>query len=298
MTTDSTARTVGLVAPGKIGLPFAANLIADGYTVWGYRRGSLDAFAALGGRPAASPKEVAEHADVVFTCVSSADALDDVVGGPNGLIAAGRDDLLVVDIGAMALQRKLAVKARLAEAGIEMLDAPVSGTPPMVAARRGVVFGSGDAAAFERAREPLGALGTNVPHLGEFGTGSKLKFVANTLVAVHTAVAAEVMALAGAMGLDLQQVIDTITPSAASSVMFNVRAPLMAEHRSLPANGTVEGLVDVLDAIRATADDAGAAMPLLDTAKGLYERACEQGYGEHDIAVMVSVLEAAATAKA
>lgn len=296
MTQSTDKPTIGLVAPGKIGLPFAANLIADGYTVWGYRRSSLDAFTAAGGRAAASPQEVAERADIVFTCVIDADALDEVIGGERGLIAAGREDILVVEVGAMALSRKFAAKAALDAAGIELLDAPVSGTPTMVAARRAVVFGSGDEAGFERAREPLGALGT-VTYLGEFGTGSKLKFVANTLVAIHTAAAAEAMALAGSLGLDPQLVLDTIGASAATSAMFNARAPMMAEHRSRPVNGTVAGLVDIIDAIRASADEAGAGVPLLDTARALYEQACEQGYGEEDIAVMINVLESAGAAR-
>lgn len=283
--------TVGLVAPGKIGLPFAANLVADGHTVWGYRRGSLDEFVAVGGKAASSPKEVAEKADIVFTCVASADALDEVISGPQGLIAAGRTDLLVVEIGAMALSRKIAAQATLRSAGIEMLDAPVSGTPTMVAQRRGVVFASGDQATVERVRPFLTALGPNVVYAGAFGAGSKLKFVANTLVAVHTAVAAEAMALAKAVGLDSKLVLETITPSAATSTMFNARAPMMAEGRSRPVNGTVAGLVDVLDAISATAGDAGAVMPFLDTAKKLYVRACDEGYGEEDIAVMIKMFE-------
>ncbi|AQV98199.1 NAD(P)-dependent oxidoreductase [Cupriavidus necator] len=294
MNQQTHTHTVGLVAPGKIGLPFAANLIADGNTVWGYRRGSLAEFEAIGGKAARSPQEVAEKAQIVFTCVSSADALDEVISGPHGLLAAGRSDLLVVDIGAMALGRKLSARARLRSAGVEMLDAPVSGTPPMVSARKGVVFASGEQADCERVRPLLTALGSTVVYAGAFGAGSKLKFVANTLVAVHTAVAAEAMALAKAVGLDPKLVLDTITPSAASSMMFNIRAPMMAEGRSRPVNGTVTGLVDVMDAILATAGDAGAAMPLLNTAKKLYERACDDGYGEEDIAVMVKVIESLA----
>ena len=100
--------------------------------------------------------------------------------------------------------------------------------------------------------------------------------------------------MAKAVGLDQKLVVDTIMPSAASSTMFNIRAPMMAEGRSRPVNGTVAGLVDVMDAILATASEAGAAMPLLNTARNLYERGCDQGYGEEDIAVMVRVLESLA----
>ncbi|SDG98355.1 3-hydroxyisobutyrate dehydrogenase [Sinosporangium album] len=291
MTTPGSGPTVGLIAPGKIGLPFAANLIADGYTVWGYRRGSMADFEALGGKAAGSAKEIAERVDVIYTCVTSADALDTVISGEQGLLTAGRSDVLVVDIGAMALSRKEAARDVLAANGITMLDAPVSGTPPMVAERRAVVFASGDETQFERVRPALAALGSIV-YTGAFGSGSKMKFVANTLVAVHTAVAAEAIALAKAMDLDLQQVIDRIKPSAAASTMFNVRAPMMAENRFRPVKGTVAGMVDVMDAIKATAAEAGATMPLLSATLKICEEACAQGYGEEDIASIISVLGA------
>ncbi|MCM2387252.1 NAD(P)-dependent oxidoreductase [Streptomyces sp. CWNU-1] len=290
MTTEGSDLTVGLIAPGKIGLPFAANLIADGYTVWGYRRSSMADFEAVGGKAATSAKEVAERADIIFTCVTSADALDDVISGEQGLLAAGRSDLLVVDIGAMALSRKEAARDALAAHGITMLDAPVSGTPPMVAQRQGTVFASGDRSAVERVRPALEALG-RVISTGEFGSGSKMKFVANTLTFVHITAAAEAIALAKAVGLDTQLVIDTIKPSAAASTMFNVRAPMMAAGQTRPVKGTVSGAVEVAEAIMATAAEVGAAMPLMSTVRRICEAACAQGYGEEDIAVLVSVLE-------
>ncbi|MFE4663633.1 NAD(P)-dependent oxidoreductase [Streptomyces sp. NPDC056716] len=290
MTAQGSELTVGLIAPGKIGLPFAANLIADGHTVWGYRRSSMADFEALGGRAAGSAQEVAERVDVIYTCVTSADALDEVIGGDRGILASGRSDLLVVDIGAMALSRKEAARRTLERHGITMLDSPVSGTPPMVAARKGVVFASGDEAACERVRPALGAMGEAV-YTGAFGSGSKTKFIANTLVAVHTAVAAEAIALAKAVGLDTRQVIDMIKPSAATSTMFNVRASQMAEGRFRPVKGTVAGMVEVMDAILATAGEAGARMPLLGVAREICEEACARGYGEEDLASIVSVLE-------
>jgi L-threonate 2-dehydrogenase len=293
VTAQGSDLTVGLIAPGKIGLPFAANLIADGYTVWGYRRSSLADFEAVGGRAAASAKEVAERADVIFTCVTSADALDEVIGGEQGILAAGRSDLLVVDIGAMALSRKEAAHAILRAHGITMLDAPVSGTPPMVADRKGTVFASGDQDSFERVRPALEALG-RVIYTGGFGSGSKMKFVANTLTFVHITAAAEAIALAKAVGLDTKLVIDTIRPSAAASTMFNVRAPMMAEGQTRPVKGTVSGAVEVVEAIMATAAEAGAEMPLLSEVLEICEEACASGRGEEDIAVLVSVLESRA----
>ncbi|MGW4029511.1 NAD(P)-dependent oxidoreductase [Streptomyces sp. NPDC004838] len=290
VTTQGSDLTVGLIAPGKIGLPFAANLIADGYTVWGYRRSSMADFEALGGKAAGSAQEVAERADVIFTCVTSADALDEVISGERGLLAAGRSDLLVVDIGAMALSRKEAARDVLRSHGITMIDAPVSGTPPMVAQRQGTVFASGEESALERVRPALAALG-RVISTGDFGSGSKMKFVANTLTFVHITAAAEAIALAKAVGLDTQLVIDTIRPSAAASTMFNVRAPMMAEGQTRPVKGTVSGAVEVVEAIMATAAEADAAMPLLSMVRNICEAACAQGHGEEDIAVLVSVLE-------
>src|SRR5215204_29700 len=127
--------TVGFVGVGKIGLPISQNLINSGYRVLGYRRSSLAEFEKIGGIAARSPADVGAQADIVFSCVPSSDALEEVVQAPNGLVHAARPGQVVA----------------LAAKGASFLDGEVSGTPGMVAQRKGVIYLAGDAEACRKA---------------------------------------------------------------------------------------------------------------------------------------------------
>src|SRR5882757_4991893 len=91
--------TVGFIGVGKIGLPISENLIKSGYRVLGYRRGSLAEFEKLGGVPAKSPAEIGAQTDIVFSCVPTTEAMDEVVNGSNGLIHSARPGQIVVELG-------------------------------------------------------------------------------------------------------------------------------------------------------------------------------------------------------
>jgi 3-hydroxyisobutyrate dehydrogenase-like beta-hydroxyacid dehydrogenase len=119
-------------------------------------------------------------------------------------------------------------RARLAQAGMNMLDVPISGTGPQVQTRDITIFSSGERADYERARGLLAYLANSVRYVGGFGAGSKVKYIANLLVAVHTLAAAEAILLGEKSGLDPVELLDLLTGSAASSRMLEVRGPSMA----------------------------------------------------------------------
>ena len=137
-------QTVGFVGVGKIGMPISQNLIKSGYRVVGYRRGSLAEFEKIGGVPARSVAEVGEQADVVFSCLPSDAALEEVVQGPQGLIRSARPGQVVVELGSYPVPVKRKQIAPLAEKGAIFIDGEVAGTPGMVLARKGVIFIAGD----------------------------------------------------------------------------------------------------------------------------------------------------------
>ena len=142
--------TVGFVGVGKIGMPICENLIKSGYRVLGYRRGSLADFEKFGGVPAKSPAEIGRQCDVVFSCVPTVDAIDQVVNGPDGLIHSARAGQVIVELGSHPIPDKQKHVAPLAAKGAAYLDGEVSGTPGMVAARKGVIYLGGDAAAAKK----------------------------------------------------------------------------------------------------------------------------------------------------
>ena len=137
-------QTVGFVGVGKIGMPISQNLIKNGYRVVGYRRGSLAEFEQIGGVPARSPAEVGEQADVVFSCLPSDEALEEVVQGPQGLVHSARPGQVVVELGSYPVPVKARQIEPLAHKGAVFIDGEVSGTPGMVSARKAVVYLAGD----------------------------------------------------------------------------------------------------------------------------------------------------------
>jgi L-threonate 2-dehydrogenase len=285
------AAPVGVIGLGSMGLPLARNLIADGHDVVGYRRTPGDELAAIGGTRAESVRAVAERCDVIFTCLPSSDALLEVVSGPNGIVAAGRAGIVVIEISTLPLADKEAARAAIEAAGGAMLDAPVSGTPPMLAGRQTVAFVSGAAADYERALPALAAIGAKTPLVGPFGNGMKLKLVANLLLAAHIATAAEAIAYSEASGLDSQLVVEALGGSAAGSTMFAIRGPMMAGRAfPQPPGSTIDMLRKDLGIIADHGRAIGATTAVLETVSGLFDRAAADGHGPEDPATLLLTL--------
>ena len=282
--------TVGLVGIGKIGLPIAENLIKSGYRVLGYRRHSLADFEKIGGVAATSPAEIGAQADIVLTCLPSADALDEVVTGKQGLVHSARPGQIVVELGSHLIPDKERQIAPLAAKGAVFLDGEVGGTPGMVSARKAVVYLAGDEAAAKKAEQVARGFSDIAHYFGPFGAASKVKLINNLLVVVHQAAAAEAMALGLKAGVDVDLMIKAVAAGSGGSTQFGIRAPWMAQRRFLPAQGDAKGLSHYFDLIGDFAERAGVATPMLDRAVELFERCIDMGLGAHDNAVMVDVI--------
>ena len=282
--------TVGLIGIGKIGLPIAENLIKSGYRVLGYRRSSLAEFEQIGGIVAHSPADIGAQADMVLTCLPSAEALDDVVQGKSGLVHTARPGQIVVELGSHLVPDKERQIAPLAAKGAVFLDGEVGGTPGMVRARKAVVYLAGDAGAAKKAEQVVHGFSDICHYFGAFGAASKVKLINNLLVAVHIAATAEAMALGIKAGVDVELMIKAVAAGSGGSTQFGIRAPWMAQRRFLPAQGTTTGLAHYFELIEDMADRVGAATPLLDRAVELYQRCIDMGLGEHDNAIMVDVI--------
>jgi 3-hydroxyisobutyrate dehydrogenase len=278
---------IGFVGIGKIGLPICQSLIANGYPVVGYRRSSLADFEALGGTAARSPADVGAQADIVFTCVIGDDALDEVM---RGLIGVARPGQIVVALDSHSVRVKQRYVGPLADKGAAFLDGEVSGTPGMVAQRKGVIYLGGPAEAVRRVEPIIAAFADLCLHLGEFGAATKVKLVNNFLVALHIAGAAQAMALGLKSGVDKDLLIKAVVTGSGGSTQFGIRAPWMAERRFTPAMGTAGLLAHYLETAKEMADDAGIATDLIDALIELYARAVP-ALGERDVAAMVEMFE-------
>jgi 3-hydroxyisobutyrate dehydrogenase len=284
--------TVGFVGVGKIGLPISENLIKSGYRVLGYRRSSLAEFEKLGGIAARSPAEIGAQADIVFSCLPSSEALEEVMQGPLGLLKSARAGQVIVELGSHPVPDKQRHVAPLAAKGAAFLDGEASGTPGMVSARKAVIYLAGDKEACAKAERFVAGFADSCLYFGPFGAASRVKLVNNLLVAINIAATAEAMALGLKAGVDVDLMIKAIATGSGGSTQFGIRAPWMAQRRFLPAQGTVPGLQHYFDMIGEFADSVGVATPMLDRAVELYEKFMDMGFGEKDGAAMVDVIGA------
>jgi L-threonate 2-dehydrogenase len=218
MTTKGTA---GIIGVGVMGVAIANNLVEAGFEVVGYdvAPAGRERLEKLGGRVAASNADVLRQAGVVITSLPSAKALASVV---DELAAAALESAIpagsiVAETGTLALADKQAAFDTLARAGIAMLDCPLSGSANRAAIRDVLVYASGDKAAYDRALSVFEGFSRAPFYVGSFGNGSKLKYIANHLVAIHTMAAGEAFALARKAGLDPAAVYDAIIGGAGGS---------------------------------------------------------------------------------
>ena len=283
-------QNIGFVGIGKIGLPICEHLIRSGYRVVGYRRSSLAEFEKAGGIPAASPADVGAQADMVFTCLPDDAALEDVVHGPQGLLTSARAGQIVVEFGSHPVPVKQQYVAPFAAKGVIFLDGEVSGTPGMVAARKGVIYLGGPAEAVRQVEPVVAAFAELCLHLGDFGAATKVKLVNNFLVALHIAGTAQAMALGLKTGVDKDLLIKAVATGSGGSTQFGIRAPWMAQRRFMPPQGSAAGLAHYLDSAKVMADEAGVATDLIDCLIDVFARAVPN-IGERDVAAILEFFE-------
>jgi 3-hydroxyisobutyrate dehydrogenase len=277
---------VGVIGLGKMGLPIARNLMERGFAVTGYRRAGSPELAAAGGTVAGSAAEVAARSDVLVSILPDDNAVAEVVLGPQGTLTAMRPGTVHIEMSTVDVAAKDRIRARVVEAGGDLLDAPISGSPGMVAPRRATTFVSGSTASVEAVRPVLDALSGPWVYAGAFGAGAHLKYVSSLLVAIHTAAAAEAIVLARRSGLDLELVQRTLDDSIAGSAILRQRGPVMRARTWSPAPGPVDTLHPILEQVEAYAASLGLSTSVFAAAKTVFDKAVADGWGELDIAAV------------
>jgi 3-hydroxyisobutyrate dehydrogenase-like beta-hydroxyacid dehydrogenase len=281
---------VGIVGLGIMGMAFARNLAAAGISVTGtdIDPNRKEMLAAAGGQPLDSAAAVAKASDVVLVAVASLTALDQVT---QGLLSGARDDLIVVEMGTFPLSAKLVVRDTLEAKGARVIDAPVSGTGAQAADAQIVIYASGDPGTIEQAGPVFDAIGKATHDLGEFGNGSRMKYVANLLVSVHNLATAEAFVLGMKAGLDPQQILDVIVPGAGNSKIVELRGPMMVADDYHQASARLEMFIKDITVIGEYARELGVPTPLLDASLPFYEEGVAAGLGEEDAAALCRLLE-------
>lgn len=287
---------VGVAGLGAMGSPMSRQLLEAGLRVIGYDpdETALERHVDRGGIAAHQVGDLGA-ADVVITSLPSTSVVLQVLGELGRAAATRKRRLVVVETSTLSLEDKTTALAATAAWPLALVDCPVSGTSAQAEVGDLVGYYSGlqdaDADAF---RTVISAITREAYDVGPFGNGTRMKLVANLLVAVHNVAAAEALLLAERSGLDLDLVLRAVGDGAGSSRMLQVRGPLMVTRTFEPATARVAIFEKDLAAIHALADDVGSPTPLLDASGELYARAMSQGRGNHDAASVFGVLEGSA----
>ncbi len=281
---------VGMIGMGIMGSAMAANLMRAGFEVIGYdplavcRRRHRKA----GGIVAKNSGEIAGSVNVMITSLPSAMALAQVV---DQILTSGKSKKTVIETITLPIPVKEAARRRLAAVGVKLLDCPLSGTGAQARVKDLVVYGSGDPAAFRKILPVLKGFSRGHYFVGKFGNGSKMKFAANLLVAIHNVSAAEAVVLARKSGLNAGLAVKVLSDGAGASRMLQVRGPMMARRSYRDATMKVEVWQKDMKIIRNFVRQLGSAAPLFAATKAIYDAAMRQGYGKADTAAVNAVLE-------
>jgi 3-hydroxyisobutyrate dehydrogenase-like beta-hydroxyacid dehydrogenase len=279
---------VGILGLGIMGSAMAANLMRAGFEVIGY-----DPLAACrkrhrkaGGKLAGSAREVAGLAGILITSLPSAKTLLQVV---DEILISGKSKQIVIETSTLPV--KETARRRVAAVGATLLDCPLSGTGAQARVKDLVVYVSGNRAAAKRIVPVLKGFSRGHYFLGKFGNGSKMKFAANLLVAIHNVSAAEAVILARRSGLDPALAVKVLGDGAGSSRMLQVRGPLMARRAYRDATMKVEVWQKDMKIIGDFLRRMRSPAPLFSATKAIYDAAVARGYGKSDTAAVCAVLE-------
>ena len=287
------SQKIGVVGLGIMGSAISANLLKAGFTVIGYdiRPESIQTLEGHGGSGATCVREVAEAAEVVITSLPSVAALQEVVSGPDGLLTAAKTGLIVVEVSTFPIEAKQEAFDLLKKKGTVMLDCPLSGTGAQAVTKDLAVYASGDRQLYENCRPVFDGFARANYYIGEFGTGSRMKFIANLLVAIHNVASAEAFVLGMKAGLDPELIYKVISDGAGTSRMFEVRGPMMTAGEYDAATMKVGVFQKDLDIITAFAKNLQCPTPLLSTSCQIYTQALAGGRSHQDTASVCAVLE-------
>jgi putative dehydrogenase len=289
-------QTVGIVGLGVMGGAFAKNLVAAGFQVIGF---DIDparrrAAAKVGCQIAANVAALAAEAPVIITSLPHPTALEETVAA---IIAARRARRVIIEASTFTLADKLGAERALTGAGHVALDCPISGTGAQAKVKDLVVYASGDARTIAKLKAVFLGFARAVHDVGAFGNGSRMKYVANLLVAIHNVASAEAMVLGIKSGLDPNRVFELVKSGAGNSRIFELRAPMMVRDRYDAPSMSIKLWQKDLAVIGAHAAQLGCQTPLMSATLPIYAAAMATGHAMHDTAAVCAVLERMAGVK-
>lgn len=284
---------LGYIGLGLMGKPMALNLLNAGFPLVVHNRSSqkVEELAALGAGAAASPREVAERSDVVFTNLPDTPDVLAVALGENGVISGAHPGLIFVDHSTIKPAASREIYRRMAEVGVQSLDAPVSGGD--IGAQQGTlsIMVGGDADALEKVMPALTAVGKTITHVGGPGAGQVAKACNQIMVAAQMVAMGELLIFAQKAGADPEKVVSAIRGGAAQCWTLDVKPQrLLAGNRAPGFRSSLQS--KDLNIVMETAREYGISLPSAGLAAQLYAALCANGGGDLDNSAIIGVIEA------
>ena len=283
-------KIVGVVGLGIMGGAISRNLVERGWHVIGFdidpaRRNEL---AQANVTIAPDVAQLTRNAPVIVTSLPTPAAVRDVA---LAIAKSGQPPRIVIELSTLSLADKLDFEATLKAAGHIALDCPLSGTGAQAKVRDLIVYASGDSKSIAACTSLFADFARQSADLGRYGNGSRMKFIANHLVAINNVATAEAMILAERAGLDPKMVVELVGLGAGGSRMFQMRAPMMVERVYEPATMKVSTWKKDMAIIAEFADDVGCTTPLFTATQPVYSEAMAMGLGDQDTASVFEVLK-------
>jgi len=288
-------KKIGFIGLGIMGKPMSKNLLKAGYevVVFARKKAVADEVVAAGAKAADSPKAVAALVDMVITMLPDSPQVQDVVLGKNGVIEGATPGSVVIDMSSIAPLVSREIGRRLAERGVEMLDAPVSGGEPRAIDGTLSVMVGGKQAVFDACYDVMKAMAASVVRVGDLGAGSVAKLANQIIVAINIAAVSEALVLATKAGVAPEQVHSAIRGGLAGSAVLEAKAPLILDRKFQPGfrvNLHIKDLANVLT----TSHELGASLPLTAAVMEMLQAIKAAGLGDKDHSSLVTHYEAMA----
>jgi 2-hydroxy-3-oxopropionate reductase len=283
---------LGMIGLGKMGLPLSVQLMSDGHAVCGYDIDPerMKLLTDAGGSVAASAREVAEQSDITFSILLKPEHIEENTLGPDGIVQAGKTGLIHVEMSTMHPAWQKALAGKLAASGIEMLDAPISGSHNRVDTRTISIMVGGKPEVYERLRPILEPLAVDVTHTGPSGTGATMKVVTNLFVNSCTALLAEMVLVGERAGLSHDIMKTCLAASSVQGLMLTHVGQRLFD-RDFAPRGAVEIFVKDMGVAIDLANECGVDLQIVPAARKMFQRAEAAGWGKDDASRVIEVYE-------
>ena len=290
--TTMTKPALGYIGLGNMGGPMALRLSKAGFPVhiYGRNKDRLKPALAAGAIECATASEVAERADILFTCLTDTAAVEKVVFGPEGITAGAKTGSLLIDMSTISPDATVAMAAKLrGSTGMGWMDAPISGGTVGAADGTLSIFAGGRAEDFASARPVLQHLGRNITLMGPLGSGQTTKLINQIIVCCSVAMLAEACGLAERAGLDVMKLPDALAGGRADSAAMKAYWLRLAK-RDYTSLSTVTSIMKDIDLVQATARRVGAVLPLTSTVREYNQILVNAGYADEDLTALARLL--------